>query len=99
MKAPRLQRFLDEARGNLIQGIIAGEGEKLSGTHVNSQAFYVEEKEGHVYMAREQNITLIKVTRVGGTERYLFTGGASADPAAKREGWSFEGTNTTGGSG
>ena len=64
---------------------MAGEGE-LSGTHVNSQALYMEEKEGHVYVAREQNVTLIKVARVGVADGSFFTGGASAGPAAKREG-------------
>ena len=36
VKSARLQGVLDKARGNLIQGIMAGEGEKLSGTHVKN---------------------------------------------------------------
>ena len=37
-----------------------------------------------MYVAREQNVTLIKVARVGVVEGSLFTGGVSADPAARK---------------
>ena len=47
----RLQGIRNEAIGNLIQGIMAEEGEKLNGTHVNTEKFYVEEKEGQLYVA------------------------------------------------
>ena len=47
MKAARLQGARDVARGNLSQGIMVGEGERLSGTHVNSHP-EVPEEEGHV---------------------------------------------------
>ena len=85
IKAARLQGVRDKARGNLIQGIMVGEGEKLSGMHVNSQAFYVEDKRGCVYVAREQNVTLIKVARVGIAEGSLLARGTSAGPAVRRE--------------
>ena len=50
----------------LSKSIMAGEGEKLSDTHLNTEKFYAEEKDGQLYVAREQNVTLLKVARVGG---------------------------------
>ena len=61
---------------------MTGEGEKLSGTRMNSQLFYVEEKGGRMYVASEQNMTLIKVAMGGVAEGSLLTGGALACPGA-----------------
>jgi hypothetical protein len=78
---------------------MAGEGEKLLDTRVNSQALYVEEKKGHMYVAKEQNVTLIKMARVGVANWSSFTGGASASPANREGRQSLKGTNTTSGFG
>ena len=64
---------------------MAGEGEQLCGTHVNTKKFYAEEKDGQLYVNRERDRTLLKVARVGRVEGSLFAGGSSADPAARRE--------------
>ena len=93
VKSARLQGVRDVARGNLIQGIMAGEGEKLSGTHMNSQVLFMEENGGHVYVAQGAS---------GGVpiHRRLFSRPSGIERGLRSEGGrSSEGTNATRGSG